>query len=551
MKRFLSLLICFCMIFACVGAAAEEVSQAALAEAYKTKMNELLNRLVPGNSLVLGVEPAGESPLKAIISFLQDAEENQVVDGTVLIPGQEAPVQIQLGQDTLWLSVQGQVYELRMTDVQAILQAVAGSFGAPQIDPQIAGELAQLLLFNTVLPGIQVENGENTVTIQVALTAKDVIQGFAQFVDQVLATEKYWTALQPILQYAAKQQNYTGDLAAEIQQGWPQIKEQLLAEEIDMALNANIVITTDAESGSTSVTGKADLTGEDQAITLTLDALDSKAVFDLKGALSLAFNGAAPVDAMLISANCDKVSRIFTAGLTLPAMQTEVILNGAYAAGSLQCSLAVFEKSALTATVEVEAVKAGDTITSHSAATIGGKTASCSLFWGKTAKAFSIQSDSLVLTLNIQQDQNGKVTLARLIQGPGAKGWTITYVPGLLTYRDANQTVEITRSYVSETEHVVDIAMLANGQSEASHAYIRTRLTEEGDDWRIECTAEAQGQTALTAYLASQKQEGEIPLLSSQEAIRITPEMVQMMLEQLLAASQQQAMPEAAPETGN
>ncbi|NLD82843.1 MAG: hypothetical protein GX637_01645 [Clostridiales bacterium] len=550
MKRFLSLLLSICLILSCVGAVAEEVSQAALAEAFKAKVNEFLNNIAPGNSLVMSVEPAGEAPFTQTISLLSDGEEKQIVDWALQIPGQEAPVQLQVSQEAVWLAAQGQVYELQLSDIEGILQAVVGSFGAPQVDSQIMSELTQLLMVNVIVPAVQVENEENTVTVHVALTAQYALQGVARFVDQVLATERYWEALQPLFQFVAQRQNYQGDLAAEFQQNWPQIKEQLLATETDLALNADLVIRTDPESGNTTVTGKAALSESGQTVLLTLDAENSKAAFAMQCVLSLAM-GEMEQTAAALNAHCDKLSGAFAAELSLPAMQAKASLSGAYAAGGLQCRLTVFERNALTAAVDVETVSAGETISLHGAGTVNGKTASCSLFWSKRAKALSIQSSGLVLTLDIQQDQAGKLTLARLIQSPGAKGasgWTVTYVPGLLTYQDPQNTVEITPSFISETEHVVDIAMLTQGQSEAAHAYLRTRLTEAGDGWRIESTAEMEGQTVLTAYITSQQREGEITLLSSQETIRLTPEMVQMMLAQLMAAAQQQAVP--APETG-
>lgn len=647
MKKMVALLVALCMILSCIGAVAEEVSQAVLAEAFKGKVQQLFSSLAPGRSLTYTVDAADGTSFKEVASMLVDAAGNPLADLTVTLPGEEAPVQLQFSQEAAWLNYQGQVLELRFADLEGIGKAVMAALSMPQMDPQVASELAQLLLMNTVLPGVKVENTENGTTIQVALTAKDVLAGVARFGDQVLANEKYWNELKPLIQYVAKQQHYQGDFAAEFQQNWPQLKEQLLAVETDAQLNANVIIQSVPESGATAVAGKIVFSMQGQDLSLVLGAADSPKSLEVSGTVSMAAYGRENELATL-NLTCDKAAGNLKADLSVPAAQLEIKLTGTAAQEgntfALQAHIDAFQARKQAFTMDVESIDADGTVTSNSILTVGDSTTSSTfywskyvktlnvssaggvftlefrnddkgnfsaalslpqnqgdialegcltetslhavltytnprmammralntgltaelnaawgrdsltanvtvtagretyagqLFWAKAAKLLSIQSKEFSLSLNVQQDAEGKITLARLIMGP-ENGFEAAYTPDGITYSDASQDVLITWKYVSETEHVVDVAVTPVG-GETEHAYVRTTMTEEADAIRLDCVVEAQGQTAMKLSISCAPTEGEIALLADQNPVRITAEMAQALVEQLMASLPQQA----------
>ena len=651
MKKLVALLVALCMILSCIGAVAEEVSQAVLAEAFKGKVQQLMGSLAPGRSLTYTVDAVDGTSFKEVASMLLDAAGKPLADLTVNVPGEEAPVQLQFSEEAAWLKYQGQVMELRFADLEAIGKAALGSLSMPQMDPQVASELAQILLMNTILPGVKVESNENSTTIQVALTAKDVLAGVARFGDQVLANEKYWNELKPLIQFVAKQQNYQGDFAADLQENWPQLKEQILAVETDAQLNANVIIQSVPESGATAVAGKIVFSMQGQDLSLVLGAADSPKNLEITATVSMAAYGREN-ELGTLNLTCDKIAGNLKADLSVPAAQLEIKLTGTVAQQgntfALQAHIDAFQARKQAFTMDVESIYADGTVTSNSIITVGNSTASSTfywskylktlnvssaggmftlefrnddkgnfsaalslpqnqgdialegcltetslhavltytnplmammrrantgvtaelnaawgrdsltanvtvtagretyagqLFWTKAAKILSIQSKDFSLSLNVQQDAEGNIALARLIVGP-ENGFEATFTPDAATYSDAAQDVLITWKFVSETEHVVDIAVTPVG-GETQHAYVRTTITEEADTIRLDCVLEAEGQTAMKASMVCAPTEGEIALLADQNPTQITAEMVTALLQQLIAsaAQTQQALP--------
>lgn len=653
MKKLIAALLCLCMVLTSVCAVAEEVAQAVLAQTFQSKIMEFMGRMAPGKALTYtGSTPEGKI-FDEKITLLPTADGDLLEDLTIAMPGLDQPLTVQLStnKETIWVSYQGTVMELRIADLPQILQTAASAFSAPQMDSQVAQELAQLLLQDVILPGIAVENGENSTTIRLALTAKDVLTGLAAFGDQVLANEKYWNELKPLLQYYARQQQYQGDIAAEFEQGWPQIKEQLLATESDAKLNATVMIATQPEDGATMVVGKIIFSSQGQAFTLALSAANDAKKFELSLSVSM---GAGFMEATLgtLDVSCDKEAGNLTASLNVPVSQLAVNLTGSltqkYGTASLQAHLDVLQRRALVFALDLESISAGGVTTANAALTagqetvtsnvywsnyvktlkvstggqcltldvrnddIGNFTAKLSLpnlqgdfnlegnvtsnslraaltysnprlalsasramagafsadltaawgysatvsvnvnvgratyagqiYWSSTSKVFSFQSDEKTIVLNVQQDASGAITLARLIQGSGSSyqgGFELLYTPDGIEYHDNTQDVKATWAYESETEFVVDIAVSAVGSSaEAQHAYLRVSLIDAGEDWRIEGTVVGPDGSTLATVTMACEAAGEIELLSEKNPMRITPEMVLMLLQQMTQPQQ-------------
>lgn len=645
MKKMTAILLALCMLLASVSALAEDVSQAAAAQAFIGKLQQVLGGLTPGRSLTYTAAAASGETVKEVASMLQDADGKPLAD-LVVDAGENGQFQIQFTQEAGWLSYQGQVLELRFADLEAIAQAVLGAFSGPSIDPQIATELVQLLLTDVIMPGVQVESAENSTTINVHITAKDALTGVAQFGDQVLSSEKYWGALKPVIQFAAVAQQYSGDLAAEIEQNWPQMKQQLLAVETDAELNANLIIRNDPEEKTAAVAGKISFSMQGAALNLLLGAANSPKALEIQASLTQSA-GAQEAELLSLDLSVNKAAGTLQADLDIPASQAAVKLTASMGKASLQAHIAAYQRSALVMTMDVESIFAGDTLTStailtsgrntvvsnlywskylksltvnnqggtltlevktddkgnfsaslilpqyqgeyhldgcltgnslhavltytnprriaaatftaeinaawqrdevtaNAAVSTGRQTYGGQLYWSKANKLLSFQSADETLTLNVQQDENGSVTLARLTQGTGSsrgENWEITYVPGLITYQDTKQTAGITAYFLSETEHVVDVAILPVGAAEATHAYLRSRIVEEDEAIAVICALESQGQTAMTLTFKNAPTEGEIALLKDQNPVQITPEMVEALLAQAMQALTQNAKP--------
>ena len=162
------------------------------------------------------------------------------------------------------------------------------------------------------------------------------------------------------------------------------------------------------------------------------------------------------------------------------------------------------------------------------------------LYWSNTSKLFSVQSGDQILTLNVQQDAYGNVTMARLVQSDASypNGFELLYTPAGVEYHDSKQDVNATWYFASETEFVIDVAVASAGSSQAQHAYVRYNLIDDGDDWRIEGTVVGPDGATMATVTLSCEPAGEIALLSEKDPVRLTPEIVMMLLQQAMAAQQ-------------
>ena len=658
MKKLIAALLCLAMVLTSVTAVAEEVAQAVLAQAFASKVNEFLTAFGPGTAVEWNVAPTGSEPLNAKMSILVDEAGRELHDVTLQLPGEEYPVKVQFDQaeQAIYASCQGKVIGLRLSDLEGIAQAVTGAMAAPQIDTEVLQEIGQLFVMDVILPGVKVDQEENAYTVQIDLQAKEVLAGIAKFGDEVLANEKYWNALKPLLQFYAAQQQYSGDFAADFEKNWPLIKMQLQSVKTDARFTANLIVRN--VGGTAAVVGKASYTEGAQAVTLTLSAADSQKSFEMESTVTMAYGEMSQTLAEL-NVSCDKRAGNLNAALSVMQGQLlDVKLTGSltnrYRTTSLQGHLTVNGASLLVA--DVEAFWADGDLNANLQVTASRSTVTANLYWSKfvktftlnadgqtlkaeirndeegnfsvsvglpgnngtikadgtltestlhvtvtytntlmamarysngelfsaeltaawgsagltanvtalvnrqvyagqlyissTAQRFSFQSSNASLSLNVQEDMSGNVTVARLsyVDGSysGSGSWEITYTPDAVVYEDARTKVTVTQTYTSETERVLDAEKLEKRSGKISHAYIRYRLIEEAEEKRLDIEVEDfNGQITMSEFLAI-RPAGEVARLAERNPFYITPDMAMQLLQDPSAL---EAMFEALPVT--
>lgn len=659
MKKLIAALLCLAMVLTSVTAVAEEVAQAVLAQAFASKINEFFAGVGPGTAVEWNVAPTGSGPLNAKMSILVDEAGRELDDVTLQLPGEEYPVKVQFDQaeQAIYASCQGKVIGLRLSDLEGIAQAVTGAMAAPQIDTEVLQEIGQLFVMDVILPGVKVDQEENAYTVQIDLQVKEVLAGIAKFGDEVLANEKYWNALKPLLQFYAAQQQYSGDFAADFEKNWPLIKMQLQSVKTDARFTANLIVRN--VGGTAAVVGKASYTEGAQAVTLTLSAADSRKSFEMESAVTMAYGEMSQTLAEL-NVSCDKRAGNLNAALSVMQGQLDVKLTGSvsdiYRTTSLQGHLTVAQNGASLLVADVEAFSADGDLNANLQVTASRSTVTANLYWSEfvktftlnadgqtlkaeirndeegnfsvsvglpgnngtikadgtltestlhvtvtytntlmamarygngelfsaeltaawgsagltanvtalvnrqvyagqlyissTAQMFSFQSRNSSLSLNVQEDMRGSVTVARLsyIDGSysGSGSWEITYTPDAVVYEDARTKVTVTQTYTSETERVFDAEKLEKRTRKISHAYIRYRLIEEAEEKRIDIEVEDfNGQITMSEFLAI-RPAGEVARLAERNPFYITPDVAMQLLQDPSAL---EAMFEALPVT--
>ena len=336
MKKFLAWMLSLCLLMSCAGALAEEASQAVMKKAFEEKLLSFINGTPEGNAVALSVTPAGSGPLAITLQKGTSEKDGDFLSVKLQTPDMEAPAEIQICAEQVYISSDGQVLAVRYQDILSALMKMASPVGALNIDTEVLQELAGMLVMYTIYPAMQLEQNEEGIHFHLDLKAKEVLQGLAAFGDQAVATEKYRTALEQVINEYAASQNPNAekiDLAAV----WPQLKEQLLAVESDMELDVDVAIKP-VDAQHTTLEGKAVFTNEGQSFILALNGDAAPEAVTFRCALSAAA-GEQEMEIGVLSGALNIAEASLNATLILPLQQKELILTGSMLPNGIQYEL--------------------------------------------------------------------------------------------------------------------------------------------------------------------------------------------------------------------
>lgn len=563
MKKAVSILICLVMLLTCAAASAEEaVSQAELASAFQAKVNEFFAGMGPGKTLSFHVSPKGSQPLTGALSVIADGNGLEVDDLTIRLPGQEAPVQVQFGaaEQAIYLNYQGRVYALRMADLQKIIQSVMSMYAMPEVDSQIMQELAQLFVMNVIMPGIKLEQSQGAITVRVDLAVKDVAAGVARFVDQVMANERYWDAVKPLLQFIGMRQRFNpfilplmssgnanamqaGDFAEQFEKNWPQFKKLLLAVETDGRLTADVIIRTVTESGTTAVVARITYSQNGQSDIMTLSAADNQKNFELGLTLASQFGGAAePVTQATVDVKCDKQAGTLILDAALPRQDTDLKLTGSLTrrmgAVAIQGHLTVKQGSAAVV-ADADIFSADGAVTANVQVTANRMTVTGNLYWSKFVKTLTVNSQGQTLKAEIRSDEEGNFSAALTL--PGSQGKflaegtvTANSLHCTVTYSDARSVLrgsapvfsaEVTAAW-SNAAVTANVTALYDGKVYAGQAYFSRsaqKISYQGGETALALNLQEDGQGKLAlgrlTYTDSNSSSGSFEITYTPDAV--------------------------------
>ena len=531
MKKVLAWMLCLCLVFSCAGALAQEAANVSNALAFKQNAEALLQKIIQSAAAKLSLAPAGSDELQVALR-----NDGQVLSLGIKVPGAGEVAELQTDLETIWVSVSGQVYQAKLEDIINVAQNFASKlFFQPSIDPEIAQELVGLFLNDVIMPGVKMEKNPgnpSVTTISLSLTDKQVMEGVALFGDQVLGTEKYRNAVLPALQKELAKNGYTGNIEEQADEGWAEIKEQLLAQESDAALNAVLAITeTTGEQGKeTAVEVNAEYTENGKAVTLQLTAQDTAALFALQGNVAVQGDQAA-----LWTADYRKETRNLNAILKLPAVEGEARLTGNFGEGSCQLNLTALEKNEPVFIMDMAAIGVDkDAVVSTCSITVEEMTTASTFYLSPTAFNMAIHGHEFQMTLNAQKNEAGAIALAKWTMYGEDVNLEAVYDGEKLIFTDGRQQAVITAEYADEKTHVVNLDLSESRRPEqVMQIKLRTALEDESITSQL---IGPDGEAIFTIQLAAVELTPIEPL-SQKNPLVITEEMMQQILEGMLTAA--------------
>ncbi|MBR3494831.1 MAG: hypothetical protein IKH38_05330 [Clostridia bacterium] len=300
MKKIIAMLLTLCLLLGLGSAVAEQGFDSQFIQ----NLQEMATPFLRGEQMAkLTISNPNDGALLANISLSQDSRA-QLVNLRVQTADQD--VLAQFGQDAVWFSAAGQVYELRYEDILSFLQQMIPQTSARSMDSRQVERLSQLAMEDIVKPGLTAyRRATGEQTIHFSYTQETLTAGFLAFGDHVTADEQLTQTMADLL----RQMNPTMQLRpADLRMYWAMMRGEMQNSEGDFSLEGDLrsnedQITFEADlrsnGGHAKLSGSLENLGETNAIrfhaqdpvhdqeVLDLELITSKTTSDMSGSLKL------------------------------------------------------------------------------------------------------------------------------------------------------------------------------------------------------------------------------------------------------------------------
>ncbi len=548
MKRIVSLIVALSMLLTLTAAFAEDANQAAFTENLKS----MLNRVdLTKNALTLEADGKTYATLQAK-DGVYDLNIPDVAD-------------LQLSRDTLWVSANGQVYEIPTSEIEAAFQELYNMFiygGEPE---DTLSAMLGLLVEKVITPGISMDY--STGAIKIHLTGEQMLQGLAEFGDEVVANPDYmnlitvgsnWSSL---LSYLMNRSYYrpspTFTNAEKLAEQWPALKEQILATKSTLVIDGTLTYAADGikilltaenngaevfrmegamtteEDGTvktecviTSGSFKYVVSGfqKDNLFHATYDVWSgSQRVFYLAlnvytngSKITADFMGEVRGTSFTGNAEADLNAGTFALNVDVPDQQAKITLEGAVSDKALTAKLNVTAQGSTVASADLSCALTDDGFTASLTASLPNGIS--------VAFQMAASEDSIVYTATIANGSNYTVNVTgnyQLVEGDiphfkvemtqASYGYSsvtgYAYDGEKFTMWSDAMNMTITGKFVSPTEYqlLIDETYSYYGSTSTMNIVASVVLEDAGDTWRIPVTLSAtqDGKAAMETVSAA------------------------------------------------
>lgn len=519
MKKLLAIILSICLLLSLSAMAQPAPGQ----EAFLRNLWEHLSS-VDYNGHQLSLTTDAVEDLSAVFQ-----QHSDLADLKVNYMGSE--VEIQLGSTAIWVSTDGQVFELPYDEFAAFITPYLQMMQSG-IDTSVFEEIFTLAAERLVMPFVTMSQGEDgTQVITYKASLNDLIAAFTGFVDEVVANEAYVNALSaPFGLFAAVEvgsgENPVDSFIAE----WPQLRQSMLETEVEGEVEF-VATARNAEDGSAEVVVDFKVTVGEETVTAHEEVTASNEAVHMTETVNAPLYGEM-VEVMTVNCDIDLV----TGNFAFIAKEYEgqgFALTGTCFEDSLDARLTIRGDYAVETDMILSASWGEDrfsgTVSMYSHEDYEMNTLRVS--WTPDSFSADMLNDDYAFGLLLQADASGDLSYARLTAGDMYDPNVVTLKDGVLTLQNEYQTYNIWITYESETRAVLNVDMRSKYSSETEHGEIRLDIVDEPDGWKLVCTVvDTDGETVIgTATLACEPASGIEPL-AEKDPMTITADMIQSTL---------------------
>ena len=556
MKRIIALLLAAVMFSGAFALAEEPAPEPTPQEVFRDRLMDLLADFDPtdGDQAALSLSSSGQ---EVVSLLLRGAEE--LVDLTVDIPsGATGDVRVQFTPEEAYIAAAGSVMGLRYEDIPAVAQAASKAFinsmgisfdpdAVAAIDTEALQALFQLLAQTAIMKHVTMSAAGDGMILNYAATGGELIADLCEFVEQVLAEEKY----RPLLEQIWAQVEASGDGSDlpgldEVIALWPEAKESLLAVETEfsLALEARVngggeQIAVSADAGVPSqrflldfsmntdpYKGKlaADvklterLLGEEEGETAPQD-YDVQAKFGLTardgGALwNLAVDYPRPMgrSGFFLNPGC----RHFV--LTMNGSHLDTV-------GRITMDMNTGRNS-FDAEMNYELEEDGLSADAKVVDAMGKETALALDVAGNALKRFAFSQ-------GYSREFAMRMLSPRMLS---EAAFSVEYDGGQVTIVQGDLTIRCTGEFVSDHEYLITLAPEGEQIDDATPAYVRVGYEGEEGDWTLRgVVIDPDGSEFLSAALAVGPADPVESLAGAEGLTMLTPELAEQLIGMMLS----------------
>ena len=252
MKKLVALLLVCCMLFGYTAAVAENI----LDSAFIKGAEELLNSInLLRDMVTLNVEYLESSVFSAKLKGQENLIDLSAATGT-------NSVQAQVSETDISVAVDGQAFNLKYSDVEALIAGISAGAGAAELE--VYQEIITLLLEKAIMPDVVMEDTDG-IHITYHSDEKNLLARLSDFLDAVMAEDKYSAALEQVLLVISKLAGGETMTLAQFRESLEDEKARLETRESDFAIDFEF--TADSAFTKIDISGGIGTSADKYAMT--------------------------------------------------------------------------------------------------------------------------------------------------------------------------------------------------------------------------------------------------------------------------------------------
>ena len=586
MKRFFAWLLCIVMLFS-VGAFAETAETtepaetAETAEVLETPIAVLDNEQLFLQSMMqdlMGLDPTSQkvTMLAEVPSGEQTASYGAVAAPTskgialdVLMNG-ESLGRVEVGQEKIWVSYMGMVYELAYSEIMKLAQMFMAPAGAQDalaeaLAPYMgkimgwvsrAGQLLSPMVRVTGLDG-------SGMHIHVNLEARQLINVLVTLGDEIIGDQETMTGiLDAVMQYVPAEMLGGIQINYEtLSTVWKSIRQQMVYTRVNASLSLDATVAQQGLDTSLSANGTLNVDGKQMFVSLDGQMNSRVGTFSAKGNVSGSLLDGGRMEFSMERAlqNPNTTVRISSAIYTISGkvdvyMRGEhisMVLDGTSDSTGAKATTKVFVNDELQSTLDESVRFTGEALEIRvSQVAEYGSNVEMRLYADAGLIDASLVTEYETVALNVVLDEGPEVSYCRFYNTSTYGGFVeVIYENNTVTYRDGESEIVIAITYPDDAHMLLTMTGSTSygGELSLPSGMVELKKGEDGELWSWNgILYDGEGNILFMSKVSAENAEPAASLDDSANKLVITADMIMQLVMQAVT-SQMQSMPVPAP----